>query len=279
MGNRSVAPIWLEACSDEIGDILTKSLPYNDYGEDLTEAVTAFVRMVAQCLVTDGSIAFEIQRGWDRSDQENPKLEGARLLYVDRKSMIKLGPCLCQIVPNAGRYDDSEDDNGVTQVIPLNRRRIIIFRPCRHYRKPLDRMRGGFRSVGRSEQQMMFDSVSGNQQEDFARVKRTYAIQFAMLSAPIGWNGRGLFRDYMADFHFIRRHLQWMRFCIEMRDAILNTLGGLFALIGAWRGENPKLRWGHLPTIQDVRESETKLMGGGTRFDEILKPFTRDASG
>jgi hypothetical protein len=272
---RSVAPLWLEACSEETCDILVKSLPYNQYREDLIDAVTAFARMVAQSLVAEGSIAFEIQGGWDRSDQENPKLEGARLLYIDRKSMIQLGPWSYQIVSSRERYDGSEEDTGLKHVIPLNTERLVVFRPPRHYRKPLDRMRAGFRSIGHSEQRWMLDFAGRSEQEDFASVKRAYTIRVARLCAPIGWNGRGLFRDYIADFHFFCRHLRWMRFCIEMRDAILTTLSKSFALIGALRGESPKLRWGHLPTVQDVEESEAKLMAGQTRFDDIIKPFTR----
>jgi hypothetical protein len=276
VGTRHVAPLWLDDCSEEMRIILVNSLPYTQHRDELTEAVAAFARMVAQSLVAEGSIAFEVQRGWHRSDQKNSKLEGARLLYIDRNSMIKLGPWSYQIASNAVPYDNLNEDAGTKHVIPLDAQRIVTFRPPRQYRKALDQMRAGFRSIANSEQRWMLNFAGKGEQEDFACVKRAYTIQVARLCAPIGWNARGLFHDYIADFHYFCRHLRWLRFCIEIRDSILTTLSESFELIGGWRGENPKLRWGHLPTIQDVQESQAKLMGGDTRFDEILKPFKRD---
>lgn len=267
-GRYQSEPLRLEACSDELRNILIESLPYNQYGKSLSGAVMEFVRMVAQQFVIDGFTPFEVRGGWDRSG-ETPRLEGARVDYVYPDSMLKLGPWLFQIVP-----PDATDEGADTRVVRLDSRRIVTFKPPRCYRSTLARMRSGFLLIGRSEHGWRESWIGQKAQEDFKAVTRSYRVRRARLSAPIGWDGRGLFSDHIAGFHGAYRQLQWHRFCIEVRDAILTTLASVFAMIGAWRGENPHLVWEHLPTIKQVRAGESELMGKGTRFDEVLKPFS-----
>ena len=110
-------------------------------------------------------------------------------------------------------------------------------------------------------------------QEDFKSVRRQYGIQRARLTAPIGWDARGGFREYIADYQAVVRRLRWLRFCIEMRDAILADLARAFALIGALRNERPRLTWAGLLDVEQVRRAETRLSESGVSFNELLKPF------
>ncbi len=270
-GGYEIEPLRLEMCSDELRDILIESLPYNEYADNLSGAVRDFAKMVAQQSVIDGLIPFEVQGGRDPSG-ETPRLEKARIDYVYPESMLKLGPWLFQVVP-----PDGTDKGADPRVVRLEPRRIVTFRPPRRYRGTLARMRSGFPLIGQSEHAWRESWIAQEAQEDVKPVTRSYRVRRARLSAPIGWNGRGLFRDHIADFHWACRQLQWHRFCIEVRDAILTTLAGVFAMIGAWRGENPRLVWDHLPTVEQVRTGESRLMSKGARFDEVLKPFSLPA--
>ena len=109
-------------------------------------------------------------------------------------------------------------------------------------------------------------------QEDFKQVRRNYQIQLARLSAPIGWNFRGLIREDQSDFHWALRELQWKRVCIEIRDELLKTLSQTFAKMGALRGEHPSMQWRDLATTEQVDHSLHRLLEGA-RFDEVLEPF------
>ncbi len=139
-------------------------------------------------------------------------------------------------------------------------------------------MRSGFPLIGQSEHRWMMKTGRQQTHEDFKTVRRSYNVCRARLSAPIGWDGRGLFQDHIADFHWALRKLRWQRFCIEARDAILTTLAEVFARIGEWRGESPRLVWDHLPTLEEVQRAESQIMGSGARFDEVFRLFSLPTS-
>jgi hypothetical protein len=118
----------------------------------------------------------------------------------------------------------------------------------------------------------MQEQIDARFSENFKQVRREYNVQLARLSAPTGWNFRGRIREEQSDVYWAQRQLQWERFCIEMRDALLTTLQSVFSIIGRLRNEQPILEWTDLPTTKQVDESLRRLLEGG-RFDEILKPF------
>lgn len=263
-------PLQLDGCSDGLRDILIESVPYNEYEQNLSGAVMNFVKMVAQQFVYDGCMPFEVSGGWDASGTTR-RLEQARLEYVYPDSIVRLGGQVFQVVP-PDSADGSEDGAG-SRIIRLDPRRIVTFRPPPRYRGPLAGIRAGFPEIGQSQHKWMMGAVSGKPAEDFKTVTRSYSIRLARLSAPIGWNGRGLWHDHVAEFHWMCRELQWQRFCIEVRDAILQTLARVFKMIGSWRREQPRLVWDHLPTVEQVQTAESQIMTEGSRFNEVLKPF------
>ncbi len=266
-GRYEVEPVRLNGCSDELRDILIDCIPYNEYREDLSGAVVQFAKMVAQQLILEGSMTFELQAGWDRSGG-TPRLGQARLELIPSDSLVRAGTRALQVVPPGATGDALPG-----QLIRLDRSRLVLFRPPPRWRGPVRHIRSGLQLIGRSEQAWMKAASQHEAREDFKSVSRAYALQRARLTAPIGWRARGSYDEYAAAFHLVSRELRWKRFCIEIRDDILTTLGKVFALIGSWREESPRLVWEHLPTIQHVTVGEALLAGNGARFSEVLKPF------
>jgi hypothetical protein len=267
-GRYDVEPLRLDTCSDKLRDLLIRSVPYNEGREDLSGAAANFATMVAQEFIINGLMPFEVQAGWNKS-AETPGPEEIRLAFVYPESMTKLGRWLHQIVP---RHES--DESTESRVIRLDPERMVTFEPPRHYRQALAQMRSGFPLIGQLEHEWMMKAGTQQMHEDFKVVTRSYNGCRGRLSATIGWNGRGLFQDHIAEFHWVLRQLRWQRFCVEIRDAILTTLAEVFARIGEWRDESPRLVWGHLPTLEQVQHAESQIMGGGTRFSEVLKPFS-----
>jgi len=267
-GRYDVEPLRLDTCSDKLRELLIESVPYNTGRDDLCGAVAHFSTMVAQEFIIDGLMPFELQAGWNQS-AEISGAEAIRLVFVYPESMTKLGRWLHQTVPPHKSHESTE-----SRVIRLDPGRIVTFEPPHHYQRPLARMRSGFPLIGQSEHEWMMNAGTQQPYEDFEAVARSYRVCRARLSAPIGWNGRGLFRDHVTDFHWVLRQLRWQRFCINIRDAILTTLAEVFAKVGEWQGESPRLVWEHLPTLEQVQHAESQIMGGGARFDEVLKPFS-----
>jgi len=262
-----VEPLQLENCSDELRELLVESLPYKQYRENLGGAITNFSKIIAQSLVIEGRIDFEIKIGWNQ--KIDPwRMEKVVLKFIPNESLTYLGSQVFQVIPPG-----AESDGSPGRIIRLDPKRIVTFRTPLQWRRTLARIRNGLPLIGRSERSWMNWMVRHVRNEDINTVKRTYNIQIARLTAPIGWNARSLFRDEIANFHWICRELQWERFCIELRDDILRTLGDAFQRIGQLRGETPRLVWQNLPTVEQVEEGLNQVMSGKTRFDSVLKPF------
>jgi hypothetical protein len=112
----------LEACSARLSEILIDCLPYNEYGEDLAEAVGNFSQVVASTMILDGRLAFEISLGWNQG-----QIEAARLAYIPQGSLCRIGPWYFQVVP-----PDARRDRAHGRIVRLPAERVIVFRPPAH---------------------------------------------------------------------------------------------------------------------------------------------------
>jgi hypothetical protein len=256
--------VELSNCSGDLGEILADSITRDNYDLSLVDSVADFVRMIATHIITSSEACYEIRGGWDQ--ESTPwQLKCAQLMFVQSESILGRGPWRFQIAKTT-----TEDFQPVTRVIRLDPARIVKFNASSRYRRTLKKIRVGLRAVGESEHSWRTSIDWNNVQEDFKSVSRSYSIQRARVTAPIGWNGRGEFRDYMADYQYFHRHIKWIRFCIVLRDSILAKLSQAFGVIGSLYGENPKLKWTALPTITNVENAEALLIKGA-RFDDITK--------
>lgn len=258
--------VELSDCSEDLREILADSITRDTYGVDLHTSVAGFVRMIASHIISTSEAYYEIRGGWDQ-DSTPPQLKCAQLMFVQSESILGRRPWLFQIAQTT-----TEDFESETRVVRLNPARMTTFDAPSRYRRVLRKIRAGFRAIGESEHSWRTSIDWNNVEESFTTVSRSYSIQRARISAPIGWNGRGEFRDYMADGQFFHRHLKWIRFCIQLRDEILIKLSDAFAIIGSLYGESPEIQWTALPTIRDVENAE-RLLVRGAQFDEILNAF------
>ena len=266
-GQQGIEHVRLENCSSDLQRILTNALPFNQYREDLHGALCNFSKMVAQEFVLRGEIIFEVRGGWNRATSP-ATLEAATVVSIPTGSVHHLGPWAFQLIPSEVRATKE-----VGRVVRLDGSHLVAFSPPRRWRGELSCLRAGLPVVGKLEHEWMMSIGRLDSQEDFKAIKLAHSIQRARLTASIGWNARGLLRDHISDFHWMVRELRWKRFCIEVRNEILSTVSEMFSIIGSWKDEHPQLVTELLPTLQQVKDSEDRLMGKGARFDELLEPF------
>ena len=262
----SPKPLMLQNCSDDLREILVASLPDAPGSGDLSESVGWFVNAVARTLVYDGRLAYEIRGGWDRSVSPARLIETA-LRYIPTGSLGRLASTIFQIIPP--RVEGIASGG---RIVRLDRSRVVEFRPPRQWRRHLAKLRTSLPIVTRLQHEWMLGLNEDRSGEDPREVRRAYDVQIARVTAPFGWTGRRLFRDYISEFHFALRELRWQRFCIELRDAILTTLCDAFQRIGKLRNESPQLVWNHLPTLEQVDDAE-RMLRDGTPFNKVLEPF------
>lgn len=253
-------------CSAELERMLVESIPHNHYGKDLTTATATLLEMVAQELIHQGECCFEMRMGWNDAVSP-PGAEAAALVWIPRESVYTLGRLALQVVP-AGATQDTPR----TRIKRLERRNLVIFAPPKEWRSQLSRIRALLPALGAREHEWMMSVAQQKSEEDFKEATRAYAEHRARLTAAIGWAGRGSFQSYISDYHWATRQLKWQRFCISVRDHLLDTLAVAFARIAATRNETPKVLWGDLPSARDVDWAQNRLAEGAP-IDEILKPF------
>jgi hypothetical protein len=263
----NVAFAVIEDCSADLAEVLAACLPDHDnYRRPLAGRLREFVRMVATELVHCGKIDFEICLGRE-VNKPGSKPRAAMLRYVPRDSLIKIGRECFQVIPEQKEISQRQ------KVVSVSNERVCRFLPPIGRRAALAGARASLPRIGESQHRWMLERMSRRGGEDFGEGNRSYKIATARAARSFGWNGRGLFSDEIADFHWAIRELRWRRFGIEVRDQILLDLGECFRRIGKAFGENPRLTVKNLPTLQQVEEAQTKLMAGGTRFDVLFEHF------
>lgn len=264
--------IWLENCSLELSGLLVDSIPFNhhhsQYKRSISETVVDFVQMVAQELVLVGSMTFEISAGWDLVDGSK-LLRGARLTHIHRRSLMRMQGIAIQFIPltESTRFRSH-------QIVKIDNARLVRFLPPNPWRRSLKLMRSSMPLIGQSENSWMMNVRKQIVHEDFAMVARSYSVQRAKMTSPIGWDARGMFREHISDYHLVSRELYWNKFCIALRDEILSTLSQAFSVIGSFVNEQPTLKWNTMPDLSDIKQAEDQLAAGEIDFDEALRLFT-----
>jgi hypothetical protein len=264
--------VWLDNCSPELSRLLVDSIPFkhhhNQYERSISETVVDFVQMVAQELVLVGSMTFEISAGWDLADSSK-LLRGARLTHIHRRSLMRMLGIAIQLIPltEPTRFRSH-------RVVKIDNARLVRFLPPNPWRRSLKLMRSSMPLIGQSEHNWMMNLRKQKVHEDFAMVARSYSVQRAKTTSPIGWVARGMFREHISDYHLVSRELCWNKFCIALLYEILSTLSQAFCVIGSFVNERPTLRWNTMPDLTDIKNAEGQLAAGEIDFDEALRLFT-----
>lgn len=258
----------IEGCSSKLAEILLRAIPHsNGYEKSLVRALGDFGQMASRSMVLDGELNYELCFG-RRSDANGAAPEDIMLSYIPKGSVCRIGQDCYQSVPAGKVKGDPEP-----QFIQLEPKRIARFLPPSSVAQNLTSIRTTLPLIGQSQKSWMEDSIERRSLEPFTDVRRSYDIAVARETRVIGWNGRGMFQEHTADYHFMVRQCRWYKFCIELRDSIVETLGRAFAVAGEAFGEQPRLVLQGLPTVSDVSSAEQKLKAGPTRFDVLFQPF------
>lgn len=257
--------IWLDNCSDDLEEVLVSSISREMYRDSVVSNVRDFVKMIASQLVVSDCISFEVQGGWAHSDGKRLLMD-ANLSYLQPASIISILGRTWQIVPM-----DALCEVGDKRVRQLNSDRVIEFKRPRKYQAALRQICKSMPIVADSKTDLMRRMSEGRANEDYKKVIAEHDLRVAKMTNAIGWNGRGMFHDYMADYQCFDRRFTWAEFCIHLREEILATLSAAFARIGTLRGESPILRWRDVPTLTDVEDARKTLSTSGGPFMKMFK--------
>ena len=114
------------------------------------------------------------------------------------------------------------------------------------------------------------DSISGQLPYDFTDHNRRVSQIVARATAPIGWNGRGLFDGDQLEPYLIWRQLQFLAFKIHLRETILDRLNTAITTAGHHLGFTASIELGGMPTRDNVRDREQDLAHGRQNLSALL---------
>jgi hypothetical protein len=262
----------LEDCSPGLANVLSQCLWQSRDERNLTRAVRNQLELVAGHFVRDGSLTYELCGQWGKEKQAG-QFDRVWMLYIRPDSLELHRGTPRQVVPSG---EEGQDSPG--RQIELDPKRVVTFRPPSHCQRSLDRLRASLPVLWRSESEWMLDIGAARSESERRTTERNYALQWAKLTAPIGWHAHQRYNKHISSYLVPIYELRWQRFCIQVRDAILNTLAEAFTIIGSWVGEKPRLVWDGLPTVAMVDEAEARVAAGEVGFLEAMKPFWRASS-
>jgi len=265
--------VRLEGASDEMTGLVLDALSLHSAGQSLPSVLSWFCQMVGQTLVLDGVAYCEVATGWESGD-EHKRVKCARLLWLPTERLARRGANYVERVPEqvATRLEcRTRIEIPATKVVTFGapqpwRHELNVIRDCLPV---LEARRYGWakehiRATGSGKQWAI---------EDFTTVIRSYYAEMARVTRRIGWDGRGLWREHIADYQWCSRQLRWYQFCIELRDAILDTIRQAIQIIAEKCGERARLVVENMPCLAAVEHGGALLASGKSPFSEILRPL------
>lgn len=104
--------------------------------------------------------------------------------------------------------------------------------------------------------------------EDHQKLKKGL---FLKSTAQIGWSGRWLYGESALDPYRTWRDLQFRRFLIELRDAVLEQLNLLLSEAGKKLGRDLRLELDGVITLGDIETAEGDLASGARSLSDLAR--------
>jgi len=271
IGGRSSRPdfkVTLCPADKSAKEIIAAGLNRRDYGygRSLADSLYEFFRLLAADLCAAEQAVFEIVY---LEEPQTEKVIGFELAFISENQIVEKKGQLYQSVP-----PELARERNISQLIPLAREDLMIFKAPADFEKPLRDVR---QNLGQLDEKrfpmMMLEATKTNTPYDFIAHQRSMKLALVEAVKPIGWNARGSFNDCVLSYYWIHMSLTFEKFKIQLREAMLTTLNGGLERIGEKIGFKAQIKIDGLPTLADVDTASNNLNSGAMPFTEVMKPF------
>lgn len=253
----------------ETAELIAAAVGNRGYREELAGAVCDFVRDCAQVIMACGEAYYEIVY-W--SDEQAAVPSAFELLLIQPGSVVRHFQKLVQYIPPA-----VAKERGLPVYLGLPHDRVILFEGRSAFRNSLKSAMDKLSVMSRGVlPPFVLEMKTGEAYTipfDVEAHDRVRRIALASATRVIGWNARGLLQGEAAEWYWLRRHLRFEKFKVELRDRILGTLNEAIRLASRRIGFFAQIAVEGLPTLQDVEAAEAALEAGSAPFKEIFEKF------
>lgn len=264
------ASIQIEGADGKLTAVIAAALSARGDDDDLRYSLAEFARMTIAEAVRTGEAVYEVRSGWE-SDRGIRRLSAVTFGYVQPNSLVSAWERTYQAVPS---YADQQELQGKT--LRVEEGTLFRVKAASPYELDLQRARRVLRAVDIEQHTWMEGLREERSSGSVREMEREWAALRARAVSVIGWNGRlDHFAEFMSEYHAAVRELRWQRFCITLREGLLERLDQAVRHIAQWYGAEAVLRWSGMHTLSDVAAAGDKLKAPGANVKECLAGFRR----
>lgn len=261
----------VEPPSPEAEEFIEDAISDRDYRSRLYEVVAKFVHDCSSWMMTYGRAIYEIAYLYNAEDIPVAFV----LLHILPPSVKLEGGKLMQHVPESVKRQREL----LSDVIELSPENIVIFELPAYMRDDYAAMMSALYSQG-SITAMPDFVLKGMKGEiapvpfDLNKFSRDQNMAVAEATRLIGWNARQIADDkFVSEYYYFHRFLLFEHFKIEVREAILRKLNEGIARAGKKLGFAGQIVLEGVPSSAIIQDAQKRLEQGGTKFNDIMKPF------
>jgi len=255
--------VTLEGADDSTRQLVLDSLPgRNGPPRILEDGIRDFVEATSRDLTLGPShfevVFFSDDAGDLRSFAFEPLM--AKSVSRSRRRVIQMVPAEPGLPTRRG-----------IPFVELDPARIITIELPRPLRRALSKAVPLWRAAANQSLRgtdLLIDHTRGY---DFKVQQRLIADQLLRSTAKIGWSGRDLLTEATLDPYKVARHLNFVSFQIEVRNAIVAGLQRGLDLAGTKIGFKVKLGLDQVVTLDDVEQAKADLNAGTQHIGALMR--------
>lgn len=155
--------------------------------------------------------------------------------------------------------------------VELDRRDLVFINLSGRRKTALRRARGAVAAAAGQDATPYNFIKAGEGAFDHAQFRAQLAKLVMRGTRELGWDSRFLYNDYMLDTYTLWRHLQFERFKVDLRDAVLEGINEMLHRAGQKMNFSAVVEVSGAVTAEDLDSAEAQLASGSRPLVELFR--------
>jgi hypothetical protein len=155
--------------------------------------------------------------------------------------------------------------------VELDRRDLVFINLSGRQKTALRRARGAVAAAAEQDATSYNFIKTAEGAFDQAQFRAQLAKLVMRGTRELGWDSRFLYNDYMLDTYTLWRHLQFERFKVDLRDAVLTGINEMLYRAGQKMNFSAVVEISGAVTAEDLDNAEAQLASGSRPLVELFR--------
>lgn len=227
-----------------------------------------FAKMLARWIVAEREAVYELQIGRNPESKQIVRVM-FRPVSVPGGRVLRFGNRALQVIPKL-----VAEQFKTTRFIFLEPNDTFVFRAPTKWRRRLARARSVLKicdSLEKSYRGRFIQSLDApGETPDYVGHRAANVKMIARATAPLGWYGRGLFREYHTDYQLMEWQIRWKSFCRDLVRAVVEQLQRAVRRLAELTGSSSRLVLRMSPDDEWFQQMRERLRRGEVSFAQML---------